>query len=137
MASSSDIASQLQIYVVQNMDNIGLDVATQLDLPDRAFNPDGIDEWIAIEYSPIQGGNRLIGLDGTATGRLEYEGIFFVRCFNRVRFSTFDLADKVSTLLNGKQLPSDVRIETGQHSQIMDLEANLFQMTVEFRVLQN
>lgn len=137
MASSYDIASELQIYVVQNMDNIGLNVATQLDLPDRAFNPEGIDEWIAIEYAPIEGGNRLIGLDGTSTGRLEYEGIFFVRCFNRKRFNTFDLADKVSTLLNGKQLPSDVRIETGQHSQIMDLEANLFQMTVEFRVLQN
>lgn len=133
MASSLDIAAEIQIYFIQNIASLGLNI-TQLKIAGMPFDDNSVNEWIELSYQPIY--NKLIGFNGTTTGRLNYSGLLNVYCRNEVRMNCFKMADDVSSFLNGKILPLDIRVGIGQHGQILDLESNLFEIKVSFDIEQ-
>lgn len=134
MTSSLDIAAELQIYFIQNIADLGLAI-NQLKISGMNFDDSNVSEWIEINYSPVF--NQLIGLNGTTTGRIESTGLISVYCRNEIRMNCYKMADDVSTFLNGKVLPLDIRVGIGQHNPIVDLESNLFELKVTFEVSQS
>ena len=94
-----------------------------------------LDKWIAISYDPII--NTIMGVNGTSTGRLNYNGLFRVYCYAERRMEVYKLADAVCTFLNGKSLNKNIEVGIGQHSSVIDLDSNLFELKVSFEVNQN
>lgn len=129
MSKSLEITAELQLYFMNNW------TETPLKLPDFPFDDTSIDKWIAISYDPVR--NDIMGCNGTTTGRLNYMGLFRVYCYAERRMDCYKLADSVSTFLNGKSLPKNIEVGIAQHSSVVDLDTNLFEMKVSFTVNQN
>lgn len=119
------IAGDLNKYVVQNWTE-----DAEVQLVDSSFTESGDGRYISCLFSPTN--RNLIGLDGTNTGRIEYIGIYKVRCYDRYRLNSLDLADKVCTLLDGLEL-NGMYVELGQIKDPIGIEG-LFETNVSFRV---
>lgn len=124
-----EINAELELYFMNNW------TASPLKISDFPFDDTGIDKWIAISYDAIQ--NTIMGCDGTTTGRINQSGLLRVYCYAERRMIVNQLADEVATFLNGKSLPKNIEVGIGQHSSVIDLDSNLFELKVSFEVNQN
>lgn len=129
MSSSLEISAELQILFMNSW------TLTPLKLPDFPFDDTSIDKWIAISYDPVR--NDIMGCDGSSTGRINYMGLFRVYCYAERRMDCYKLADDVTAFLNGKSLNKNIEVGIAQHSSVVDLDTNLFEMKVSFEVNQN
>ncbi len=106
-------------------------VTTPIQLQGEELDTAGLDDFISLIYTPVE--NTPYGLDGTSTGRIEYNGLYRVFCYAKNPTKTFILADAVKAFLNGKQF-GDISIEVGQDSGINDLKNGFYQTVCTFNL---
>ncbi len=108
-------------------------ITTEIQFPGQSLDDTTLDDFISLKYEPVD--NTPYGMDGTATGRIEYMGLYKVYCYAKSDVKAFILADAVKTFLNGKQL-DDVYVEIGQDNSVNDLHNNLHETICVFNVSQ-
>ncbi len=106
---------------------------TEIQFEGKPLDDKTLDDFISLTYDPVA--NDTYGMDGTATGRIEYAGVYKVRCYAKTPVKAFILADAVKTFLNGKQL-GDIYVAIGQDSSVNDLHNNLHETACTFNVSQ-
>lgn len=105
---------------------------TAIQFPGKPLNDKSLVQFIALEYNPVA--NAPYAMDGSV-GRIEYAGLYVVRCYAKTPVKVFKLADAVKTFLNGKQL-NDVTVGIGQDGVVNDLQNGLYALSCNFSVSQ-
>ncbi len=120
------VASTLDKFLIDNYpekDNISLD--------DDEFSTDGKDTWISATYIPVN--REIIGTNN----RIEDIGLYMIRCYAEYKKPCLGVADTVTSLLDEQYLDNNVFIEVGEVVSCVNLDGNLYEATVNFRVTRS
>ena len=123
-----NIKSALDAYFIANWNM----VTTPIQFQGTVIAPT-TDTWLGLVYSPSY--NDTYGLDGTATGRIEYMGNLKVFCYAKNATQAYVLADSVKTFLNGLQL-TDIYLQIGQDGTATDMGNGYFECLASFPLQQ-
>jgi hypothetical protein len=124
-----DIEAELETYFINNWSTTTIKI-----IDDKNFSYDGLTEWISLGFVPNQ--NKLIGFNGTTTGRQSQNGIIIVSCYHTVEKQVLALADTINEFLAGVRLPTDIWIDVGQPKQATNLDNGWWEVQVIFSVTQ-
>lgn len=120
----NQISGTLDKYVIDNYSD-----PTSVSIADVAFDDSSKSKWIAPRYNPSFA--KLIGLDGSSTGRQELVGTYTVRCYAHYRKSVLSVADEVKEMLDG-YVNGGLWLEHGIPEPPINLEGDLWECTLNF-----
>lgn len=127
--SLAQIAVTTQEYVEANYPDI-----EDINFEDDQFNDKDKDEWIYCKFIPLDSESE--SFTGTLAGREKITGTYLVRCYARYNITCLSLMDLVKTMLSNKELDNNIIIHSAKIKPPMNLEDNLYEGELHFRVVQ-
>ncbi len=120
------IASELDRHLIDSYPD-----KNNISLDDNEFSSVGKDTWIAASYLPIT--REVIGTNN----RIEAIGLYTVRCYAEYRTPCLAVTTTITNIFDEKSIGNNISVEVGEVSEIINLEGNLWEATVNFKVTQS
>lgn len=123
------ISATLDSYVIDNYPDKNM-----INLADAVFTePEGdFVEWIQCRFNPIK--RNRIAINGTLKGRIEEVGEYKVSCISTYRKTALGLADRITEMLDCKELDYNIRLELGNPNPPEKLDGGVYKVSLSFRV---
>lgn len=127
--SLKDISVTLDKYMRDNYS-----VPLNINYSSSTFDSEGKDSWISVGYNPIE--SEMGAFDGTPQGVEIIHGLYTVRCYGNYKIASLTVADEVKDILIGAELDFRVSVGSPSITPPIDLEGDLWETTLNFRVMQ-
>ena len=115
----------LEQYFIDNW------TATGIQFSGVEFSNKTLTKWISLKFIPVE--NDRYAMNGTVSGRINYNGLLQVFCYAKNESLAYGLSDDVKSFLHDKTIGS-IDVGIGQDRGVENLDNGYFEALVVFEI---